>query len=71
MSNLYTGHEAEIAADREATYTKEQRAASHLRSALESLDSGAYLDFLPRPTEAEMAESAIRHAQAAIEILKS
>lgn len=71
MSNLYTGHEAEIAADREATYTKEQRAASHLRSALESLDPGAYLDFLPRPTEAEMAESAIRHAQAAIDILKS
>lgn len=71
MSNIYTGHEAEVAADREATYTKEQRAASHLRSALESLDPGAYLDFLPRPTEAEMTESAIRHAQAAIDILKS
>ena len=71
MSNIYTGHEAEIAAEREATYTKEQRAASHLRSAIESLDPGAYLDFLPRPTEAEMAESAIRHAQAAINVLSA
>ena len=64
MSNIYTGHEAEIAAEREATYTKEQRA-------IESLDPGAYLDFLPRPTEAEMAESAIRHAQAAINVLNA
>ncbi len=69
MSNVYTGHESEIAADREAACTKVQRAASHLRSAIESLDPDSYLDFLPRPTEAEMVESAIRHAQAALGLL--
>lgn len=51
-------------------YTKQQRAESHLRSAIESLDPASYLDFLPVPTESEMIESAIRHAQIAIDILK-
>ena len=71
MSNLYTGHEAEMTADREATYTKEQRAASYLKSAIEAINPGSYLDFLSAPTAAEMAENAIRNAQKAIDILKS
>ena len=67
MTNLYTGHEAE--ADRGATYNVTQRAIGHLESAIMALDSSSYLDFLPAPTDEEIRESAIRHAQCAIDIL--
>jgi hypothetical protein len=64
-------HADEIAADREATYTTEQRAASYLRGAIESLDPASYLDFLPAPTPEQMRAEAIRLAKQAIAILES
>lgn len=73
MTELYTGHEAEMAAEREmqnTPYSKEQRAIDMLRAAIGSLNPTGYLDFLPPPTAEDMIENAIRYAQTAINLLR-
>ncbi len=67
---IHTGHEAEMAADREATITPEQHAILHITDALTSLQGSTLLDFVPAPSRAEMRASAIRDLETAIDLLR-
>ena len=71
MSELFTGHEAEIEDDAEATYTPAQAAISRLETALAILEYKApALDFLEQETEEMRMASITGLIRDAIAILK-
>lgn len=70
MNDLFTGHEAEMMADAQASYTPEQSALSRIESAMAYLQPTPFLDFLEPPDETAR-ESAIRNLEKALEILKN